>query len=93
MMFRNAIPFYMEKSPEQSIEDKALAFIVDNYATCDTVNESDEALTTAQILDRLYHTFGQACTSYINVVNFMKAEGFTLSNYDSTVPRWLIKIK
>lgn len=75
------------------IENKALGFIADTYAPADKLAESDEQLTTAQLLTKLYQTFGECCTSFANVVAFMRAEGYTMTHFDSHTPRWLVKNK
>lgn len=78
---------------QNDIESKALGFIIDSYSPADKLAESDEQLTTAQVLNKLYQTFGECCTSFTNVVAFMRAEGFTISHFDIHSPRWLLKNK
>lgn len=75
------------------VEETALIHLTDTYEPVTTIADADELMGTQQLLNMLYQSFGQLCTSYQNLIEYLKAEGFTLLTIDNENPKWLLKAK
>lgn len=74
------------------VELMALNFVTEMYMPCSML-EVDEYINTADLLSRLYMSFGNACTSLKTLHEYMVENGFRLNFYDSQNPKWMLKHK